>query len=201
MTSTSRLAVQAARRKEIIAAARSCFLSAGFHGATMTQISRQSGYSAGQIYRYFKNKEAIIAEFVLCMTARRVCVIFSEATSPTALQNLLIQHAVSWFGQPPEDRALQREIIAEASRNPAIQKMLQQANALSYSQALTHMQRLYPEWDEQKLAARFEFVAALMDGLSSRIPGDEEQDMHAVHKVYTNLFALLFNEAVQPTSR
>jgi AcrR family transcriptional regulator len=36
----------------------------GFHGASMADIAKAAGLSVGQIYRYFENKEAIIAAIV-----------------------------------------------------------------------------------------------------------------------------------------
>src|SRR6201982_3303696 len=49
------------RRSQILDAALICFAKRGFHQASMHDISAEAGVSVGLIYRYFQNKEAVIA--------------------------------------------------------------------------------------------------------------------------------------------
>src|SRR5947209_12181483 len=49
------------RRTQILEAAVVCFAKHGFHQASMHDISAEAGISVGLIYRYFENKEAVIA--------------------------------------------------------------------------------------------------------------------------------------------
>src|SRR5438045_9501086 len=49
------------RRTQILEAAVICFAKHGFHQASMHDISAEAGISVGLIYRYFQNKEAVIA--------------------------------------------------------------------------------------------------------------------------------------------
>jgi AcrR family transcriptional regulator len=49
-----------ARNRQILASAHRCFARQGFHGATMEEIADGAGLSVGALYRYFKNKEALI---------------------------------------------------------------------------------------------------------------------------------------------
>ena len=49
------------RRRQIMDAAIRCFAREGFHRTTMQDIFRETGLSAGAIYRYFKSKEDIVA--------------------------------------------------------------------------------------------------------------------------------------------
>jgi AcrR family transcriptional regulator len=49
-----------ARREQILAAAWKCFHSRGIHAASMEQIIREAGLSAGAVYLYFKSKEELI---------------------------------------------------------------------------------------------------------------------------------------------
>jgi len=58
--STLRQQFLEARRAEILDAARRVFVDHGCDAASMQQIARAAGVSAGNIYRYFPNKEALI---------------------------------------------------------------------------------------------------------------------------------------------
>ena len=49
----------AARRRQILDAAAACFARDGFHRTSMQDIVRESGISAGLVYRYFAGKEAV----------------------------------------------------------------------------------------------------------------------------------------------
>jgi AcrR family transcriptional regulator len=49
-----------ARRAEILEAARGVFVAKGCDAASMQQIAKAAGVSAGNIYRYFPNKDALI---------------------------------------------------------------------------------------------------------------------------------------------
>jgi AcrR family transcriptional regulator len=48
------------RRKQILDAARTCFIRKGFHRTSMQDVFAESGLSAGAVYRYFKSKNEII---------------------------------------------------------------------------------------------------------------------------------------------
>lgn len=50
-----------ARRRQIMDAARICFIRNGFHNTSMQDIFAEAHLSAGATYRYFKSKEEIIA--------------------------------------------------------------------------------------------------------------------------------------------
>src|SRR3954471_12703655 len=50
-----------AQQQRILSAAMACFARSGFHKASMQDICAEAGMSAGNLYRYFRSKEAIIA--------------------------------------------------------------------------------------------------------------------------------------------
>ncbi|MBM2622199.1 TetR/AcrR family transcriptional regulator [Actinoplanes sp. LDG1-06] len=50
-----------ARREQILAAARACFLRKGLHNTSMQDLIKEAGLSVGAVYRYFKSKDEIIA--------------------------------------------------------------------------------------------------------------------------------------------
>jgi AcrR family transcriptional regulator len=49
-----------ARREQILAAARRCFLRDGFHNTSMQDLFAESGLSAGAVYSYFAGKDDVI---------------------------------------------------------------------------------------------------------------------------------------------
>ena len=52
------------RRKQILDAARRCFVRTGIHSASMRDIYEEAGVSAGLIYRYFPSKRDLINSLV-----------------------------------------------------------------------------------------------------------------------------------------
>jgi|GEM_PF-1015350 len=50
--------------ESIIAAADALFAVKGVDGATNTEIAKEAGCSIGSLYRFFPNKEALVAEYV-----------------------------------------------------------------------------------------------------------------------------------------
>lgn len=71
-----------ARRAQILEAAGQCFARDGLHGTTMQDIIRQSGLSAGAIYRYFSSKEEIIEAIANERHAREQAAIASARRQP-----------------------------------------------------------------------------------------------------------------------
>jgi AcrR family transcriptional regulator len=51
----------AARRQQILDAARICFARNGFHATSMQDVIAEAGLSVGAFYRYFKSKEELVA--------------------------------------------------------------------------------------------------------------------------------------------
>src|SRR3954451_11080724 len=57
---TSRSSMLGDRRRKILDAAEACFVRNGFHRTTMNDVAAEAGMSAGNLYRYFASKEAIV---------------------------------------------------------------------------------------------------------------------------------------------
>jgi TetR/AcrR family transcriptional regulator, repressor for uid operon len=114
------------QQQRIIAAAIKCFARSGFHGASMKEICAEAGMSAGNLYRYFRNKEAIIA--VIADTEReRNAALFDELNKAEDPVVALIELAGRYFADMAEREApaLCMEIIVEALRNPNIRTLFQ----------------------------------------------------------------------------
>ena len=128
----------AERRARIVAAAERAFVRHGFHATTMQHVAEEAGMSAGNLYRYFPSKEAIVEG--LCLVdqderAGQFAALARSADLATAIGETLREHLLS---RPPEKARLVVEIWAEAGRNPRIASITRalDANILSGLTAL-----------------------------------------------------------------
>jgi len=158
------------RRRQILDAAADVFARRGFHAASMAEIARSFGMSAGHIYNWFDSKEAIIealverdvASFTQFVTAAR-----DEADPRPALLKQAEQRANELLD--PARAALQVEILAEASRNPKIAAIVQRADAAFRDGLAALLGRpLRLACKPPELAARIELLMSLFEGLLVR---------------------------------
>lgn len=73
----------AAFRADVCRVAETLFVRHGVEGVTMRQIAAELGYSSTAAYRYFKNKEEILAA-VRALAFNRFCEAIEEATRSSA---------------------------------------------------------------------------------------------------------------------
>ncbi len=116
---------KAARRAQIVAAARRCFARNGFHATSMDDVIGEAGLSAGAVYRYFPGKDALVVatiEDTLDVLHTLVGPSLREATSPGQAVESVLRNALHELGDPG-DASLTRVALfawAEAHRNPAV---------------------------------------------------------------------------------
>src|SRR5271170_2740342 len=111
------------RRDEILAAAQRCFVRSGFHGASMQDICAEAGMSAGNLYRYFPSKEALIAGIAERDRAE-VAQQFASADISHGFFAVLQGMAHHHFAEKPNEQVLLcTEVMAEARRNPDIARI------------------------------------------------------------------------------
>ncbi|NRR29562.1 TetR/AcrR family transcriptional regulator [Oxalobacteraceae bacterium] len=132
----------AARRAQVLAAAAECFSRSGFHGASMAEISKAAGMSAGHIYNYFDGKDAIIEAFVAA-NVERVSAIMRDLAQHKDPVQAMIDNAEETVVEhlQPNFYVMPLEIAAEASRNPKIAQALQAADISSRTQFRVLVQR------------------------------------------------------------
>ncbi|GAB2615734.1 TetR/AcrR family transcriptional regulator [Novilysobacter erysipheiresistens] len=108
------------QRHRILDAAQQCFIAHGFHAASMASIADTAGMSAGLIYRYFENKNAI----VLAIVDRQL-----QLLRENIRLNRRVDLAAEWtqnYGRSCAaeakgmNAALLLEMSAEATRDPQI---------------------------------------------------------------------------------
>jgi AcrR family transcriptional regulator len=108
------------RRARIVAAAERAFARFGFHATTMQNVAEEAGMSAGNLYRYFRAKEAIVEELCAFEHAERVEIFTTMAEGGdirAAIAGSLREYI---FARPPEKARMIVEIWAEAGRNPRV---------------------------------------------------------------------------------
>jgi TetR/AcrR family transcriptional repressor of uid operon len=114
---------QADRRDDILEAAERCFVRSGFHQTSMQEICAAAGMSAGNLYRYFPSKEAIISGIAERDRAE-LAQDFARADLSQGLFAVIegmMRHHFSI--RPVEEVLLCTEVMAEARRNPEIARI------------------------------------------------------------------------------
>jgi len=107
------------RRAQILEAAVICFAKRGFHQASMHDISAEAGISVGLIYRYFQNKEAVIAAMAERHKKEISDLLERARQAPSLLESLeTLFTAHCCEDSPRVISAFVVDLYAEASRNP-----------------------------------------------------------------------------------
>lgn len=172
-----------ARRAQILAAAMDCFRDHGFHGASIAQISKAAGMSAGHIYHYFDNKEAIIAGIV-AHDLERLLTLTAELRAASNVLEALVERAAEGVidNLDPRTAGLKLEIVAEAARNPAVAEVVRQADQCcigSLAETLRILRRANGHADDEAtISGMTEVIAAMFEGLlvrAIRNPGLDRQ--------------------------
>ncbi len=117
----------AERRLRVVTEARQLFVEHGFHATGVAQISDKSGVAVQQLYRDFGNKEGIVAEIVEQGIGELLQAFSVTAAIPDTDFAGWFKAAVSGLLDDLEPRLL-LEIQAEASRNPRIAQIVQDAD-------------------------------------------------------------------------
>ena len=123
-------------RSRILDAANKVFAEKGYHEATMDDIAKRLGVSKGAIYLYFPSKEDLFE--AMCKTVPQA---FKEILySSFGNEANPIQSATEFFDKmlklSASNPGLSFEILSEASRNPALKRILKRNHA-EYEEVLT----------------------------------------------------------------
>jgi TetR/AcrR family transcriptional repressor of uid operon len=129
-TPIGRRPADAERRERILAAAERAFVRQGFHATTMQHVADEIGMSAGNLYRYFPSKEAIVeglCERDQAERARAFAELMADHRSiPEALCWAVRKHVLA---RPPAKARMIIEIWAEAGRNPRVAEITRTIDA------------------------------------------------------------------------
>lgn len=187
------------RRAQILAAASDCFRAYGFHGASIARISETSGMSAGHIYHYFENKEAIIEAIVL-QDVEQLMVMFDELRTEQDMQHALLECAEQGIAEKLDAQAagLQIEIMSEAARNPRIAAVVRDADRSSLTRVtdiIRNLRRAAGHTDsDAALTAMADTLAAMFEGLYFRAIINPQISKDAVVPIFRRAIYDLLNQ-------
>lgn len=165
-------ALHASRVRQILDAARTCFIAHGFHGSSMRRILETAGISSGGAYNYFSSKDDIVKALVEAERADIDLILkrLTDCKDPLSGVAQLVFDSIAYYGR--EDAVLATEIYAESCRNPSIHKVML-ANTERISRPI--QQTISRGMESGEITTRYtavdltEWVLALIDGYVGRI--------------------------------
>lgn len=171
MVRTVNLKRREARRGHILQAAVACFIRRGFHQTSMQEICAEAGMSAGNLYRYFAGKEAII-EAIAEEERRENAVLFEKLFGARDLLGGLIEllEASLRRAADPDYERISLEVAAEASRNPRVAAMFAR-NEAEAKEAFVRILRVAAERGQVDPDLDFASVASLLIALADSAIG------------------------------
>jgi len=188
--------LQADRRFEILRAAQTCFARSGFHQTSMQEICIEAGMSPGNLYRYFRSKEEIIAgiaERDRADAAQQLAAV-GEGDFFDGLAALAQHHLVE---RSAEEVALCAEIMAESRRNPAVARIYQdmEVDVRARFIALLRSAAERGEIRDIDFDGTVTVLFALADGLSWRRAVEPSFNAEAVMPIVLGMVRQLLNPA------
>ena len=195
------------RREQILRAAMVCFAKRGFHQTTMHDLSTEAGISVGLIYRYFENKEAVIAAMAKEHKKDLQEMLGRARSAPTLLDSLEILFTAHCCEDAPQvHSAFVVDLFAEAGRHPDIANLVRDILETSMA-GVTDVIARSPEMRDAPhgLAPReiAELIFATARGAMMRdvldhsyIPAAKRRERQLA--VVRQLWSLLFKHANEP---
>jgi AcrR family transcriptional regulator len=185
-----------AQRDRILCAALKCFIEHGFHAASMASIAEAAQMSAGLMYRYFANKNAIVLAIIERQLEEKRCVI-RQLHSSTDMVARLLQTFERWRSRDPQvmSAALFLEMSAEATRNPQVAEALRSSDAVTRAEFQQWLARSPGEGGlglpEGTAASRALLLQCVVEGLALRAAREPDLHPDQLRSALDDLFARL----------
>lgn len=169
-----------ARADAILALARAAFVDKGFDGASMQDLARAAAMSAGNLYRYFPSKAAIVEALI----ARDLAGVeegfraIVAAPDPHAALIAALHHKMSEAGCQGDD-ALWAEIAAAARRKPEVGRALgrlEDAITRRVAQVIGVLGGVPEAEAERRFATHAQAIFLLMHGALTGRPAEGPRD-------------------------
>jgi TetR/AcrR family transcriptional repressor of uid operon len=203
LAQTSSEKTESDRRDHIIAAAERAFVRHGFHAATMQQVAEEASMSAGNLYRYFPSKEALVEG--LCEAGNRersaafTALLGSDDLLATLAQ-VLLDHLLA---RPRESAMLFMEINAEATHNARVAEMTLEIDA-GVLNGLARLVEVAQQRGEASASLDPAFAArvifTLVGGLMKRRALEPDFDVDSESAMTFGMVKALFSGAIAPSS-
>jgi AcrR family transcriptional regulator len=192
-----------ARCSEILDAAVVCFARSGFHKATMRDIVRESGMSAGAIYNLFSSKQEIVAAIASRRHEEERRIFEKARKQPTLAKSLedIRDHFLSDLNNPRQRmrRRVTVQLWAEAQHDANLEKVARDTFAKPYKllrDLLTEGQRRGEIARRIDAGAMARFLIAAFHGLVLQTEWDER----LVIKTQLDIFNVLLLAATRSES-
>ncbi len=193
----------AARRQQIIEAARACFSRQGFHQTSIQDICKEAGLSPGAVYGYFPSKEHIIA--ATCLDCQQgiidmISAAKSEGDSPLQTVNIIMDHGFSMLSSDSflEFGMMNVQGWSEAMRSKEVREALLTATFDTLGQALAGLIQEAQERGELTRDVEPQAVAftimAMFHGLVLHKSLDPEIDINACGEAMRAMFQGIFRK-------
>lgn len=178
------------RRAQIIDAARICVRDDGFHAASISRISATAAMSAGHIYKYFENKEAIMTALIEHdMDEFMLLIAQVHPSSDQNIESLIESFATKLPAILQGDRtALWLEIQAEAGRNPRVKEMARRAANRFRETIRAVITPLLATNTVADIDTRVEMMLICMHGLGLQASVHSDRGVHALATSIDNVF-------------
>ena len=124
--------------EKILAGAREIFFRHGFGAATTDMVQRAAGVSKSTVYFYFPSKDALFVAVVRAECAKLIENIHRERVPARSPRETLLNIGLRLFETilAPPILALQRIVIAEAPRFPALGKAIRESGVIPMQKEL-----------------------------------------------------------------
>ncbi len=157
-------------RDRIVEAAHHVFSEKGYHKTTMDDVAERIGVSKAAIYQYFKSKEDLYRA-ILTLTFQSMADMLSTGLTGESFAECCQQFLESLI-KHSSGMGLSFEVITEASRNPALGKIVREY----YRETAAAIQECLEEWKKNgslkkdlNIPLFAESLVAFYDGMMVRL--------------------------------
>jgi AcrR family transcriptional regulator len=189
-----------AQRNRIIDAAEKCFIESGFHAASISDIAAKAEMSPGLMYRYFKNKNAIVKASIERCLEEECGELINRLESPQDVVEAILAAFERWcrMDDPKMNAALCLETVAEATRDAEIAVVTREASCYVRDRLQELIRRTTRasgvKLSARTLSGRTMILQCLIEGLMVRAIREPELDRAALKAELTKVILMLMQE-------
>lgn len=156
------------RSEQILDAAEYCMRHKGFHQTSIQNVASQANVSIGLIYKYYKNKEALIEALVINIVQRMIVLLNADFEKIAHAGG--ITHSAQDIVPSKVEKSivLLMEISSEATRNERIRQIMHHAWQVLKKNFITQEQALNPALDATVIHTRLYVMSLVIDGMIIR---------------------------------